>query len=305
MAELILHLGAHGTDDGKFAAWLEANAAMLGRDGTVAMPARQFLRLFAQSITDSGEAPGAADRRAFADELGLGGQVLRLVASVPALLGPASDVITAEGFYARDATSRLRALVRFLPEDTALTLAFAIARPGIILPALVAAPAPLPDPAMIEMRMGWLHGETLPWARLVRRIRQDVPQARLMVWRHECLHQIWPEILSRLAGYAETEGRSLPVAVAEEFAMQGIGAEGRRRMRRYIAEKPPPTAALMQRVAAAFAQGYGRTADNEADIAGTGVALPRRVRERLTRFDEGYAAQWSAIADMDGVEILD
>lgn len=304
MAELILHLGAHGTDNGTIAAWLERNAAQIASGGTLVMPARQFLQRLSQLLADLGDAPGDADRRALADALGLGGQVTRVAVSAPALLGPAADVITAEGFYARDPTARLRALGRLLPADMALTLALAIARPGALLPRLLAAQESTPDPAMIAMRMGWLGHETLPWVGLVRQIRRDVPGARLVVWRNESLGAFWPDVLSLFAGYPEDAEHALPVDGAEEFAMQGIVEEGRERMRRYIAAKPPTTAALMQRVAAAFAQGYGRLAYDAADIAGPGFAMPARVQEQLTRFDEAYAAQWWAIAATDGVEVL-
>ncbi|MCC5988816.1 MAG: hypothetical protein JJT95_14145 [Pararhodobacter sp.] len=304
MAEVILHLGAHGTDNGTISAWLDRNAAVMVKGGTLVMPARRFLQRLSQSLADLGESPGEADRRAFGDELGLGGHITRLAVSAPALLGPLGETISAEGFYARSATRRLHALGRLLPRDVSLTLALAIARPGAIVPALLAAEEPEPDRGAIEARLEWLPEETLPWATLVRHIRHELPRARMLVWRHESIPRIWPEVLSRLAGAGEDAEMTLPVGGAEDLAMQGIADEGRQRMRDYIARKPPPTPALMQRVAAAFAQGYGRTLPGAAGAAGDGIALPGAVRERLAQLDEGYAAQWSAIAGMDGVEAL-
>ena len=304
MAEVILHLGAHGTDNGMISAWLDRNAAVIARGGTLVMPSRRFLQRLSQSLTDLGDAPGEADRRAFGDELGLGGHITRLAVSAPALLGPPGESISAEGFYARDATRRLRALGKLLPRDVSLTLALAIARPGAVVPALLAAQEPEPERDEIEARLEWLPEETLPWATLVRHIRHELPRARMLVWRHESIPRIWPEVLSRLVGAGEDSGMDLPVGGAEDFAMQGIAEAGRQRMRDYIARKPPPTPALMQRVAAAFAQGYGRTLPGAAGTEGSAVALPGAVRERLARLDEGYAAQWSAIAGMDRVEVL-
>lgn len=304
MAEVILHLGAHGTDNGSISAWLGRNAALMAKGGTLVMPARRFMPLLSQSLADLGDAPREADRRAFCDELGLGGHITRLAVSAPALLGPPEEVITAEGFYARDPTSRLHALGRLLPRNISLTLALAIARPGAVVPALLAAQDPEPNRDEIEARMRWLPEETLPWATLVRQISRELPRARMLVWRHESIPRIWPDLLSRFSGAAEDSGMNLPIGGAEDFAMQGIVEAGRQRMRDYIARKPPPTPALMQRVAAAFAQGYGRTLPEGAGTEGSAIALPGAVRERLARLDEGYAAQWSAIAGMDGVETL-
>lgn len=299
MAEVVLHLGAHGTDNGTIAAWLERNAATLARDGTLVMPSRRFLRRLSQSQAGLGDAPSDSDRRAFGDALGLGGHITRLAVSAPALLGTPEDAIASEGFYPRDATGQLRALGRLFPRDMSLTIAFAVARPGAFVTALLESQAQGADSPMIDEGIGWLQGETLPWARLVRKMRQELPRARLVIWRHESLPRIWPDVLSQFAGYREDAEHPLPVEGTEDFAIHGINEEGQRRMRRYIAEKPPPTAALMQRVAVAFMQGYGRRR------VGGGIDLPGWLRTRLDQFDEGYAAQWTAIAAMDGVELLD
>ena len=304
MAEVILHLGAHGTDEGIIAAWLAGNEDDLGARGTQVMRARRFQRRFAQALADHGDGAGDADRRGFADALRLRGDLTRLAVSAPDLLVPRDSVLAQEGLFSGDATSRLRALGGSLLGGVALTLGLAIARPSALVPALMAGGAATPDAGMIDAWLQRLSGATLPWAALVAQIRRDLPQARLVVWRHERLPQIWPSVLACMSGL-DVADEALPMAGVEGFAMLGIVPAGHAPMRRYIAAKPPPNPALMQRVAAAFAQGYGRLDDDAAGLNEPGLALPESLQDRLIRLDEGYGAQWSAIAAIEGVERLD
>ena len=307
MAQVILHLGVHGTDEGSLAAWLAENKSVLAMRGAQVMGARRFQKRFAQSLADQGQSASDADRRAFVDALGLRGVPDRLLVSAPDLLTPRARVLAPDGLFGGDVTGRLRALGGLLPGGVALTLCLSVARASTLIPALLAArqtATDTSDAAVIEAWLQHLSAPTLPWAALVAQIRRDMPQARLVVWRHERLAQIWPSVLAHLAGL-DTADETLPMAGVEGFAMLGIVPAAQVPMRRYIAAKPPPNPALMQRVAAAFAQGYGRLdPDAPTSIERPGLTLPERIRARLTRLDEGYGAQWRAIGAIDGVETL-
>ncbi len=303
MAEVILHLGAHGTDEGSLASWLAGNEADLAARGTQVMRARRFRRRLEQSLADHGDGVDDADRRAFVDALGLRGDLTRLAVSAPGLLVPRASVLASEGLFGTDATSRLRGLGDLLPGGVALTLGLAIARASALVPALMAGATAPADTGMVEAWLQRLPEPTLPWAALVAQIRQDLPQARLVVWRHERVAQTWPQVLARMSGLDAADA-ALPMAGVEDFAMLGIVPAAHAPMRRYIAAKPPPNPALMQRVAAAFAQGYGRLADDVPGFDRPGLALPEDLQERLIALDEGYGAQWSAISAIEGVETL-
>lgn len=303
MTKVILHLGAHGTDEGLIATWLARNAATLARRGVLTMTAARFMALFSDAVAGVpvGPAVAAGDR---SDGLmaapGSGAGTQRVVASAPVLLGSAGDVLTTEGFYVRNLTRRVERLQALLPRDAELSLCLAVGSASLILPRLLTMAHGPADPtaeALIDSMIDTRGAPALPWADLVARLREQAPGARITVWRHEDLPQIWPQVLAVLAGPM----LDLPVAGAGDFAMLGHTAEAQQRLRRYLAAKPPPTFALMRRVADAFAAGYGQ---GEVKPGHALQQMPPAIQFRLAQLDAGYDDELARIAAIDGVRVL-
>lgn len=290
--QLILHLGAHGTDRGRIAAWIALNRATFEAGGTAAPPPRLFLARLSEALDRDRARDPLAREEALLRGLGASGQRRRMVVSAPGLLGAPQDVLAPEGFYQRNVARRLHALSVLFPR-TRITLMLAVRRASALVPQI------LPDdPGAAEALMPAIPGEALPWSRLAQTIRRELPQAALVVWRHEDLPALWPQVLGEFVG----PGAPLPPAGLMDFATLGLGAEARLRMLRYLAGAgaAPVSAGQLRQVAAAFARRYGAAPD-EGD---PGAALPGWLRLRLAELDAGQITEWGDLAGLPGLRAL-
>lgn len=299
MADIILHLGAHATDEGLIADWLARNAPALAHLGTHTMPGGAFMRAIAQALADAGD-----DTKARAAFSGLSAADGRFAVSAPGLLGPPGGVISAAGFQGAPAIGRLGALAQAFPADASLTLCLAVGSAWHVLPRLLAAasvrtgePAEQLALSLFPVLAVQAGSGVLPWAALVEGLRAQVPGARIVVWRHEDLPQVWPQVLAVLAG----DVSDLPVDGTDTFALLGQTAEAQKRMSRYIAAKPPPTVELMHRVAQAFATSYGAAPLQPLPDQ---LPLSAPVKAQIAALDQNYAAECARIGRIAGVQML-
>lgn len=288
MTHLVLHVGAHGTDGGRIAGWLARNRSVLEGQG-LALPAPGlFLRRISEALDLGRDEDPATREAALIDSLGAGGK--RLVVSAPGLLGGSADALASDGFYRRDVARRLYGL-QMLFGHSQITVLLAVASAAQVIPAL------LPDePGAAEALMEAVGDETLPWARLVQSIRTQLPRADLLVWRHEDLPRVWPQVLGALVG----PGVVLPPAGLLDIAASALGAEARLRLQRYLGANPPASARHLRDIIEAFARRFGRATEGDAVTQ----TLPAWLRSRLAGLDQGYATEWGDLAGLKGVRTL-
>ncbi|GAB4264385.1 MAG: hypothetical protein Kow0013_11580 [Pararhodobacter sp.] len=290
---LVLHIGAHGTDDGLIAGYLAQNRAALQGQGVLAPSPRAFVRRLSDVLDRERDADPRAREEALLRSFGASGQRRWLAVSAPGLLGPVTDILQPEGFYSRDVARRMLALRTLFPR-CALTILLAVRAPSGFLPAIL----PLPDSGdtdAIGERLGALGTETLPWGQLVAALRRHLPGARFVVWRHEHLSRVWPRVLSELIG----AGRGVPGAGLEAFTALGLSAEAAVRLRHYLAANPPRGAAQLAATAEVFGRRFGR-----APVRDMAAAYPGWMREQFARLDQGYMTEWADIASQQGVDAL-
>lgn len=286
---LVLHLGAHGTDGGLFANWIARNRSALSEQGIAAPPPRQFLAYLSDALERRKDDDPHVREEALLRSLGATGRRRWMVVSAPGLLGPASGIIAPDGFYQRDVSRRLMGLKALFPRCH-LTLLLGLRTASHMVPAI------LPDDsAAIAETLPLLGDETLPWSGLVDTIQQQLGHARFVVWQHENVAEIWPQILSELVGPA----RVLPPDGLLNIATAHLNAEARLRLERYIAGAPPATARNLAQVAAVFARRFGvtRPQDETQD-------LPAWARQQLARLDLSYETEWDDIVGREGVLAL-
>lgn len=289
MVHLVLHVGAHGTDGGRIAAWLSRNrAALEAQDLLVPAPAL-FLRQISEALDKGRNEDPLPREAALLRGLGVTPATRCLVVSAPGLLGGSADVLAAEGFYRRDVVRRLHGLAVLFP-DSPVTLLLAIGSAQTVIPAL------LPDePGAAETLLSAISEETLPWSRLAHAIRTQVPRAGLVVWRNEEFPVVWPQVLRALVG-AETV---LPAPGLFDLAALRLGAEARLRAQRYLADSPAASARQLRDVIAAFGRRFG-TQVNADPLHG----LPGWLRERLAGLDRGYETEWADLSGTTGLRCL-
>lgn len=286
---LVLHLGAHGTDGGLIAGWIARNRAEFERQGVAAPPPRLFLSRLSEALDRGRDLDPPTREEALLRSLGADGAHRWMTVSAPGLLGGIGEVIAPEGFYVRDVARRLLGLRTLFPRCQ-FTLLLAVRAPAGLLPAILPE-----DPDMLAEVLPLLGGESLSWAALVAALRRDLPGAQVVVWRHEDLPVVWPDVLAQLIG----PGRVLPPAGLANFATLGLSAQARLRFDRYCAQNPPPTAGQMRQLAGAFGRRFGTARGTDA-----AAALPGWVRAELARLDTGYVTEWADLSGQPGVRTL-
>ncbi|MFN3955235.1 MAG: hypothetical protein ACK4LQ_12350 [Pararhodobacter sp.] len=307
---LVLHLGAHATDEGAIARWLEQNAPALNERGVLAPPPRVFLRAISQALAARPEGPATRDQEAaLLRDLGMTARHRHLAVSAPGLLGPPESVISASGFYVKDVARRIYGL-RLLFPASRLHFLLALRRPAGFLPALLARPGVAPAEALLPH----LVDDELPWSSLVLTLRRHAPAAGLSVWRHEDLPRVWPQVLATLAPDA-ADGRAAAEADAGALRaplLAGVGAlaaahlsaEARLRAERYLGANPPGDLAQVRRVYDAFAARFGESPNHGAPADAAAPDLPAWARAQIARLDARYDTEWDDIANTPGVEVL-
>lgn len=286
---LVLHLGAHGTDGGLFANWIARNRSALSEQGIAAPPPRQFLAYLSDALERRKEDDPHVREEALLRSLGANGRRRWMVVSAPGLLGPASGIIAPDGFYQRDVSRRLQGLKALFPRCH-LTLLLGLRSASTMVPAI------LPDgDEAIAQSLPLLGDETLPWSRLVDTIQRQLGHARFVVWQHENVAELWPQILSEMVGPA----RVLPPDGLLNIATTHLNAEARSRMEHYITGAPPATARNLAQVAAVFARRFGVVSPTDAT-----QNLPAWAQQHLARLDSSYETEWDNIVGRSDVLAL-
>lgn len=286
MMHLVLHVGAHGTDEGRIAAWLARNRSVLAAQGVLAPPPGQFVNRVSEALDLGRDADPAQREEALLRGLGASGSHLRMVISAPGLLGSRDDALAADGFYRRDVARRLHALAVLFGRSR-LSVLLAVRRAQQVIPPL------LPDAP--EAVLGGLSDPTLPWARLGHSIRTHLPRASLVVWRHEAFAQVWPDVVRALVG----PEAALPMPPLFDLAAGGLGAEARVRAQHYVTANPPRNARHLAEVLALFARRYGSALPD-----GAPAHLPVWVNARLAQMDQGFDSEWAALTALPGVRAI-
>lgn len=288
---LLLHIGAHGTDGGQIAGWIDRNRGALEATGIVSPAPRLFLARLTEALDQGRDLDPLAREEALLRGLGASGKRRRMVVSAPGLLCRATEALSAAGFYQLDVARRLYGIATLFPR-THIRVLLSVRQAQGLVPALI------PDtPGAAEAMLPLIPEESLPWARLASAIRLHLPRAELVVWRHEDLPHLWPQVLAEITGPEPP----LPPAGLLDFAQAGLGAEAKLRMTRYLAEAatPPASAGQLRRMAEAFARRYGAAAPRDP-----AAGLPAWARLRLAELDAGYATEWADLAAIDGVRAL-
>lgn len=289
--DLILHLGAHGTDMGIINAWLRRNAAVLEAQGIALPYPRPFLRAISEALAERPENRQPQDEEALLRAMGASRQRQRMVVSAQGLLGPIGSVLGPRGFYGREVARRIYGLQVLFPRCR-LRFLLAVGRPGTVLPELLSA---RPDRSL-ETVLSHLGDEILPWSQLVRTLRRQAPQVPLTVWRHEQLSTVWPAVLRELVG----PGRTLPLEGMIDFALRDLSARARLLASRHLVANPPANATQLQKIARDFGERYGfQPQRNDANLD-----LPGWARQQMAHLDLSYETEWTDIAHTPGVRAL-
>ncbi|MFW8634322.1 hypothetical protein [Cribrihabitans pelagius] len=289
--QVILHCGAHATEEDLLLKSLLKNTGALARQGTqVPGPGRYrtLLRECVEALATGRPARDASD--VLWDAILEGGQARRAVLSNPHFFGSQRHGLAGSQLYP-EAETRLQALQALFPGDH-LEVFLALRNPACFLPALLAKAAP-------ATRRDLLAGcdlAALRWSELLTRMRAAAPGIQLTVWCFEDMPLLWGTVLRRMAGLAPEArlrgGLDLLAALIPGAAMQ--------RLRAFLDAHPEMQEPHKQRVFAVFLEKYAleEAVEVELDLPGGSDALV----DQLTAL---YEADLQAIRSLPGVTLIE
>ncbi|MET4126977.1 hypothetical protein [Roseovarius sp. MBR-6] len=288
--QVVIHAGAHMTDEDRLVTCLRDNFEALRARGTL-VPLPESYRRPIRELFQTAQA-NVLPEDARASVLGVTGAdeaTARLVLSNHGFFGTPKMTVGSGRFYAA-AEMRLAQLRQMFAGD-GIELFLALRNPATFLPAL------LPDTPFATVA-DLLRGDdpmTLRWSETVARLRAAFPDMALTVWCNEDTPMIWGEVLRKMAGVdPETP-------LAGEFALlpEIMSAPGLKRFHDYVASRPGLTEEQKRRVVAAFLDKFADEAaiEEELDVPGWDAPL-------VDRLSALYDADMETIAAMEGVTFI-
>lgn len=288
--QVVIHAGAHKTDEDRLVTCLRDNLETLHALGTH-VPSPESYRRTIRDLFQTAQANAlpADARDSVLAATGTGEETGRLVLSNHGFFGTPKMTVGSGRFYAA-AETRLAQLRQMFAGD-AIELFFALRNPATFLPAL------LPDTPFASMAE-LLRGDdplALRWSETVARLRTAFPDIALTVWCNEDTPLIWGQVMREMAGVDET------TPLAGEFALlpEIMTAPGLKRFHAYIESRPGLTEEQKRRVVAAFLDKFADEAaiEEELDVPGWDAAL-------VDEMSALYDADIEAIAALDGVRFI-
>lgn len=288
--QVVIHAGAHKTDEDRLVTCLRDNADALRQRGTCVPSPESYRRLIRELFQTAQTNALPEDARASVlTAAGADDATTRLVLSNYGFFGTPKMTVGSGRFYG--AAEMRVAQIRQLFAGDRIELFLALRNPATFLPAL------LPDTPFATVA-DLLRGDdpaTLRWSETVARLRAAFPDIALTIWCNEDTPLIWSHLLRDMAGVEAT------VPLAGEFALlpEIMTAPGLKRFDAYIESRPGLTNEQKSRVVAAFLDKFAdETAiEEELDVPGWDATLV----DHLTAL---YDADIEAIAAMDGVTLI-
>lgn len=288
--QVVIHAGAHMTDEDRLISCLRANSdtlATLGAHVPNPQSYRRLLRDLLQSAAPTGLQ--GEERASVMAATGTAADCARLILSNHGFFGTPKMALGSGRLYPA-AEQRLARFRQIFATD-ALELCLGLRNPATFLPAL------LPDTNFASMS-AFLRGDDplqLRWSETVAQLRAAFPDMPITIWCNEDTPLIWSQVLREMAG----TDPELPLE--GEFALlpEIMTAPGYKRFEAYLASRPGLTEAQKTRVVAAFLDKFADedAVEEELDLPGWDAAL---IDTLSALYDEDVAA----IEQIEGVTLI-
>jgi len=288
--QVILHIGAHCTDDDLLIKTLLKNKDMLAELGT-AVPSpstyRKLLREALLAMANGQPRPGA--RELFLDQILDDPSTDRLILSNENFVSLPHRIFDGGVFY-RLAAKRLSAMAELMQGDE-LEIYMSVRNPATFLSAAF---------SKVEGRSfsEFLDGadpNILRWSEVVLRIREAVPHIPLTIWSNEDTPLIWTQIIRDIAALEHRTKLKGGYDLLRSIMTQ----EGMLRFKSYISQSQPQTEVHLRRVIAAFLDKYAEEDAIEEELSAPGLS-----DQDIIAMTEAYEEDLYEIERIPGVTFL-
>ena len=288
--QVVIHAGAHLTDEDRLVGVLLKNRDMLSAIGTdVPDPQnyRKLLRDILNEVKTSGITPETRDIVLEAIQHDAGND--RLVLSNHAFFGTPKMAV-GQGMFYPAAEMRIEAFRQIFPNDQ-LELFLALRDPATYLPALF---AKTPHDTMADFLNG-VDPMHFRWSETIARFRRAFPDMPITVWCNEDSPLIWAQVVREMAGldpHAEFTGE---FALLEEI----MTSAGMKRFETYLASHPGMTEIQKRRVISAFLDKFVKEDEIEEELD-----LPGWTEELVDSLTDNYDDDVFEIERIQGVNFI-
>lgn len=287
--QMVFHLGVHGTDGDRLLKTLLNNRAWLLRHGTEVVPPARHRGLFEEAMMALNGGPATAEMQHIMLDAMLDSDAPnRVVMSSPLLAGTAPRAVGREGLYPQIGP-RVAALANLFPQAQS-EFFVAIRNPAVLLTKL------LPQIANgYEAMMQGCAVQDLRWRDAIRRLVSAAQGRRVVVWCHEDVPMIWPELV-RLMGDMPADA---PLANALLYMHELLDDDGRAALSAALGGRDQMTIAQRRQICAEILQSHIEPGALDEDIT-----LPGWSQATVDRVTDTYRADVAEIAVLPGVEFI-
>lgn len=288
--QVVLHAGAHITDEDMLLKCLIANQDVLSGRGVMAPHPTTYRRLV-RDILHAARKDGIAPdtREILLDAVEVDDETSRLILSNPGFFGTPKMAASNGQFYS-SAEARMQAFREIFGKDE-IELFFAVCNPATFLPSILKQT----EVASLADYLGGTAPTDMRWSEMIARIQNALPEVPITVWCNEDTPLIWAQLLREFGGLEAT------VPLEGEFTLlrEIMTPAGMSRFEAYLASHPEMTEMQKRRVIAAFLDKFADDAAIEEELD-----LPGWTEDLVDRLTDIYDDDVHAIGRMPGVTLI-
>lgn len=289
---VVLHAGAHCTDDSRMLKTLFKNREAFAARGISLPRPRHYRQLLSATVKAlSKRAVGPDTRDAFLDAvLELDPETVDRVVLHSENFFCVPKIAVHKGQLYPHAGPRMAHLTQLFEGDT-VELFLGIRNPATHLPAMFQA---TPHTSFIDFMDG-ADPRDIQWSQLIARIREDAPTVPITVWCNEDTPLIWGELAREMAGLAAGEF----VDGAFDLLKEIMSPEGMERFRSYRQSHPDMTEVQTRRVISAFLDKFALEDALEEEFD-----LPGWTEDLIDEITDLYEEDVYTISRIPGVTVI-
>lgn len=287
---LVLHTGAHFTEEERLMKCLLRNKGDFSKRGVSVPGPSQYRRLLRDTLNAlRGRQPTPEARDILLDDILEGTRPERAILSNAHFFG-APRACVRQGILYPNAAERLGQFETIFAQDT-VELFLALRNPATFLPAVF---DHSPKEEITEF-IGDVDPRSILWSDLISDLRARVPNVQITCWCNEDAPLIWAQIIREMADLPDGE----KITGGFDLLSAIMSSEGMQRFRTYLKSHPVMTEAQKRRVMAAFLDKFALEdeIEEELDLPGWSEALV----DEMTAI---YDADVMRIAQLPGVRVL-
>jgi hypothetical protein len=278
--QLIMHTGAHYTEQDRLIKSLLRNKDMLRERGVVVPGPSSYRGLVRDTLNAMNRSSAAAGARDVLLDIMLDDvQAERMVLSDPNFFRTPGTALQKGELYP-SASIRMKYMADLFPNDD-LEIFVGLRNPATFLPIVYNVALDGSDAAFWGNRTAY----DVRWSEMIASIRQAVPHVPITFWCSEDLPLIWSQLIRDMAGLEHHE----EITGANDLLSTIMSKEGMQRFKSYLKAHPDITEIQKRRVVAAFLDKFALEdeIEEELDMPGWTEAL---VDDLSEQYDEDVMA---------------